>query len=129
MLYKYVNENYIQEAKKTIKTNNGYIANPTEKQLKELDYKELIKTEQPSEYYHLKYVDGEVITELWEKWSLEERQDFYPVLVGNKIRKEYSVNDELALLRQKDTKVEEYEKYNNFVEQCKIESKEELDLE
>lgn len=48
----------------------------------------------------------------------------YEQRVVNRIRKVYSVDDELAILRQRDTKPEEFEKYNAFVEQIKAEEKE-----
>ena len=35
------------------------------------------------------------------------------------IRKKYSINQELAILRQRDTKPTEFEEYNEYVEQCK----------
>ncbi len=35
------------------------------------------------------------------------------------IRIKYSVSDELAILRQRDTKVEEFNEYYNYVEWCK----------
>ena len=35
------------------------------------------------------------------------------------IREKYSVDDELAILRQRDTKPEEFEEYFNFVESVK----------
>ena len=35
------------------------------------------------------------------------------------IRKKYSVNQELAILRQRDTKPQEFTEYNEYVEQCK----------
>lgn len=44
-------------------------------------------------------------------------------LISEKIRKVYSVNDELAILRQRDEKPEEFEAYYNFVEECKREVK------
>lgn len=44
-------------------------------------------------------------------------------LISERIRKVYSVNDELAILRQRDTKPEEFEAYNAFVEQIKAEVK------
>jgi len=43
-----------------------------------------------------------------------------------RIRKRYTVNQELAILRQRDTKPEEFAEYNAFVEKCKKEVKEEL---
>ena len=39
------------------------------------------------------------------------------------IREKYSLNDELAILRQRDTKPDEFAEYNTYVEQCKEEAK------
>ena len=47
----------------------------------------------------------------------------YEELVVEFIREKYSVNDELAILRQRDTKPEEYEAYNTFCEECKTRAK------
>ena len=44
------------------------------------------------------------------------------------IRLKYSINEELAILRQRDTKPEEFEEYNNYCEQCKTQAKKELGL-
>lgn len=52
----------------------------------------------------------------------------YPQLVENKIRTKYSVSAELAILRQRDTKPEEYAEYNAFCELCKAEAKTELNI-
>ena len=52
----------------------------------------------------------------------------YPQLVENKIRKKYSVSAELAILRQRDTKPEEFAEYNAFCELCKVEAKTELNI-
>lgn len=49
----------------------------------------------------------------------------YETLVVNKIRQRYSINQELAILRQRDIKPEEYQEYFNYVEQCKEEAKNE----
>lgn len=35
------------------------------------------------------------------------------------IRKKYNVNQELAILRQRDTKPQEFAEYNEYVEKCK----------
>ena len=40
-----------------------------------------------------------------------------------KIRERYSVDDELAILRQRDTKAEEFEAYNAYAESCKEEAR------
>lgn len=47
----------------------------------------------------------------------------YAHRVVNRIRTKYSVDDELAILRQRDTKPEEFAEYNAFVEQIKAEEK------
>ena len=41
------------------------------------------------------------------------------------IRKKYNVNQELAILRQRDTKPLEYQEYYDYVEQCKKQVKNE----
>ena len=43
--------------------------------------------------------------------------------VVNRIREVYSIDDELAILRQRDTKPEEFAEYNAFVEQIKAEER------
>lgn len=42
----------------------------------------------------------------------------------NAIREVYSIDDEIAILRQRETKPEEFEAYFNFVENIKEEVKE-----
>lgn len=44
-------------------------------------------------------------------------------LVDAMVRVQYSISDELALLRQRDVKAEEFAAYNEFVEACKAEAK------
>lgn len=50
----------------------------------------------------------------------------YGSLIEKKIRKCYSLSAELAILRQRDSKPAEFAQYNEYVEQCKAEVKEEL---
>lgn len=47
----------------------------------------------------------------------------YEERVVARIRLKYSVDDELALLRQRDSKPEEYQEYYDYVEQIKEEEK------
>lgn len=54
--------------------------------------------------------------------------ELYETLIIRKIRKRYSVNQELAILRQRDTKPLEFAEYDAYVERCKAEVKEELGL-
>lgn len=50
----------------------------------------------------------------------------YEVLVERKIRARYSISQELAILRQRDEKPEEFNEYFFFCEECKRAAKEEL---
>ena len=47
----------------------------------------------------------------------------YEQRVVSRIRERYSVDDELAILRQRDTKPEEFAEYNAFVENIKAEER------
>jgi hypothetical protein len=55
--------------------------------------------------------------------------DLYESMIIRKIRQRYSVNQELAILRQRDTKTEEFATYNEYVERCKAEVKQELGIQ
>ncbi len=53
-------------------------------------------------------------------------QEAYAALVSQKIKRRYTLSDELALLRQRDSKKEEFAAYNEYAEACKAEAKSEL---
>lgn len=67
-------------------------------------------------YKNGKYVEIEEIPSETPVIPYEER-------VVSRIREVYSVDDELAILRQRDTKPEEFAKYNEFVERIKAEER------
>lgn len=48
----------------------------------------------------------------------------YDKKVVDLIRERYSVDDEFAIQRQKDTKPIEFENYFNYCEECKLKAKE-----
>ena len=52
----------------------------------------------------------------------------YAKRVNKLIRHKYSISAELAILRQRDTKPEEFAAYNAYVEECKKKAKEELGI-
>lgn len=52
----------------------------------------------------------------------------YPGLVDTYVRSKYSISEELAILRQRDSKPDEFEEYNAYVEACKRKAKEELKI-
>ena len=47
----------------------------------------------------------------------------YPAYVAMKIHEVYSLDDEIAILRQKDEKPDEYAKYYSYCEAVKTEAK------
>lgn len=53
----------------------------------------------------------------------------YPALVTERIRTRYSLDAELAILRQRDDKPEEFAEYHAYAEACKREARAELELE
>ena len=77
-----------------------------------------------SEY---KCVNGEKI-EMTEEEVAEMKNELlkipYEQRVVDRIRQVYSVDDELAILRQRDTKPDEFIAYHDFVEQIKAEERE-----
>lgn len=64
----------------------------------------------------------------WVEDTAPQSQIAYKEAIIEKVRAVYSIDDEIAILRQKDTKPEEFEAYYNFVEQCKQEAKAELGI-
>ena len=48
----------------------------------------------------------------------------YEQRVISRIREKYSIDDEIALLRQRNTKIEEFTEYYDFVEKIKAEERE-----
>lgn len=74
-----------------------------------------------------KCVNG-VKTPLTEEEIAEAKNELlkipYEQRVVDRIRLKYSVDDELAILRQRDTKPDEFIAYNDFVERIKAEEKE-----
>lgn len=72
-------------------------------------------------YYKGKYIEmtEEEIAEIRKN----ELEIPYEQRVINRIRERYSVDDELALLRQRVLKADEFEEYYNFVEAVKAEER------
>lgn len=61
---------------------------------------------------------------LYTKEELEKiKQQKYENAIVEKIRQRYTIDQELAILRQRDSKPEEFAEYNAYVEQCKQEAK------
>lgn len=62
----------------------------------------------------------------YEDYEPETIQDPRPYeeIVSGLIRERYTIDAELAILRQRDTKPEEFEAYNTYTEECKARAKE-----
>ena len=73
----------------------------------------------------VKYVNGKCVPQTDSDYEplFEVEPLSYKERVINRIRAVYSVDDEIAIIRQRDTKPEEFEEYNRFVEQVKLEEK------
>lgn len=89
-----------------------------------------IKIELEETYKDCVYQDfNEDLTFSVEKYNArkqKENEQLYVDKIVSKIRLKYSINDELAILRQATTKPDEFAEYNAYVEQCKAEVKEEM---
>jgi hypothetical protein len=59
----------------------------------------------------------------------EETDINYNEEVNNMVRQKYSLSEELAILRQRDSKPEEFAAYNEYAEYCKAEIKKKLNIE
>ena len=71
--------------------------------------------------------DGQLIEAGYEieeiEYTPKRVSETYKQKVERLIRKKYSVSDELAILRQRDTKPDEFSEYNSFCEECKRQAK------
>jgi hypothetical protein len=61
--------------------------------------------------------------DLVKKLGESAQNQLYAQVVSDMIRERYSVNTELAILRQRDTKPAEFAAYNEYAEACKAEAK------
>lgn len=95
-----------------------------------IDVDSIPEPEQKEGYIPVMYYrDGKIVYEYEPipEMPVEEEQPTpemtYEQQVVAKIRERYSVDDELAILRQRDTKPEEFEAYNAYAESCKEEAR------
>ena len=96
----YIKNNIIKNRNEIVLFINGYqIFNPSEEMLFENGWK---KYEQP------KYTESRPVEVIYKDFIIDN------------IRLRYSIDDEIAILRQKDEKIDEFKEYNNYVEECKL---------
>lgn len=68
------------------------------------------------------------LPEDYEELTVTQLYSLYPELVEKYIRSHYTVSDELAIHRQRDTKPEQFKEYFDYCEECKARAKRELGL-
>lgn len=65
-------------------------------------------------------INGQWLPTIIEKEDETENFEIpYEEKVVSLIREKYTVNDELAILRKRETNSEEFNEYYNYVEECK----------
>ena len=95
---------------------------------RELTAEQLYQNNISDEFERLKNLPHKeiVLTEEQIQKEVERaKEQEYENKVVALIRKKYNVNQELAILRQRDTKPLEYQEYYDYAEQCKAEAKSE----
>ena len=96
---------------------------------RELTAEELYQKMIKDEFERLKNLPRNEIVLTEEQIQAERelvKKNQYENLIVSKIRQKYSINQELAIIRQRDAKPEEYQVYFDYVEQCKAEAKSEV---
>lgn len=61
--------------------------------------------------------------------AFNKEKELYPELVEELIRQRYSITQELAIQRQRDTKQEQFSEYDDYCESCKVAAKKILGIE
>lgn len=56
----------------------------------------------------------------------KRKAEQYPILVEQYIREKYSLSAEIAILRQRDVKIDEFNEYDVYAESCKVRAKAEI---
>lgn len=119
----------LEWAPATIRQDGYVLANPRAERLTEMGYKPVIE-EQPAQpcspaACRPVYDEQEAcILVRWEPYTpASSSLPAYELRVETLIRRRYTVSDELAILRQRDTKPEEFQDYFLYCEQCKDEAK------
>lgn len=135
MQYAKLENGYLIPAPGEVRQGGMVIMNPGPEILGPMGYKPVEYTERPeistpgNELREVYADNGDRITVTWEEYTPEpEPGPSYEEQVVALIRERYSADDELALLRQRDTKPEEFEQYFNYCEECKATVKQKLGM-
>ncbi len=69
----------------------------------------------------------QLLNDGWQEYIPPVAEPYIPTYeekVEQFIREKYTISDELAILRQRDTKPDEFNEYFAFCEECKLKAKE-----
>ena len=80
----------------------------------------------PAKDAYDEYEDIKVYIPYTTEELAERKQQKYENRVVELLRKKYSLNQELAILRQRNEKPEEYQAYHDYAEECKLQAKQEI---
>lgn len=80
----------------------------------------------PAKEAYDEYEDIQIYIPYTAEELAERKRQKYEDRVVNLLRKKYSLNQELAILRQRDEKPEEYQAYSTYAEECKATAKTEI---
>lgn len=80
----------------------------------------------PAKDAYDEYEDIQVYTPYTAEELAERKQQKYENRVVELLRKKYSLDQELAILRQRDDKPEEFRAYSAYAEECKLQAKQEI---
>ena len=123
MFYKIIDKR-LEKAPNFLLINGKQVFTNSEKLHNENGYYKLKELPYPidgNNYQPIYELQDKIIVKSWEK--IGENVLSYEDRVVNRIRERYNINQELAILRQRDVKFEEWMEYNNYVEQIKTEEK------
>jgi hypothetical protein len=73
--------------------------------------------------------EEQILADGWQEYVPAPVEPYVPTYeerVEQLIRERYSLNEELAIQRQRDTKVDEFNAYYEYCEECKTKAKEEI---
>ncbi len=80
----------------------------------------------PAKDAYDEYEDIQIYIPYTTEELTKRKQQKYEDRVVELLREEYSLNQELAVLRQRDEKPEEYQAYHSYAEQCKATARTEI---
>lgn len=135
MQYAKLENGYLIPAPGEVRQGGMVIMNPGPEILGPMGYKPVEYTERPeittpgNDLREVYADEGDRITVTWVEYTPEPAPEpSYEEQVVALIRERYSSDDELAILRQRDSKPEEFEQYFNYCEECKATVKQKLGM-